>query len=238
MAPHPFEDPRKTELRERVSAAIDAAGYELIEPRPIKLPPELQLKGAIIGDIQSIDGDQVVHAFYVRTEWNRAVPQWLANLSLAAHKMRGVKVYIVVEQVSSTIERTCRASGTGLLRIGGTHPYALEQIVNPDEYSAETQTEIHREEVRKLRRLLEGKLTMNLRAVGDNYAKVQELTQGMTPDRRDFYISTVEDTDKRWREWGVRISERLDELSGTPDEEELRATAREIERGAVDEESD
>jgi hypothetical protein len=148
--------------------------------------------------------------------------------------MEGIKVHVIVDEVSSIMERTCRAAGSGLLRLDTTDPYRLDQIVSPDEYSAIAQAHAYRDKVKELRRRLERKLDMNLGTVNENYANVQTLTQGWSPQRRDHYISSVEEADTRWREWGDRMSTKLDELGSGGSEEALRLIEVEIERGAID----
>ena len=113
-----FEDPRKTDLRERVTIAVEASGFQLLdEPALIAAPESAGLKGGILGDVQGLDADGVRHAFYVRLAWDKPVPEWIANLASLSHSLGDVQVHVVVEQISTNLERSCRACGAGLLQL-------------------------------------------------------------------------------------------------------------------------
>ncbi len=234
---HPFEDPRKTEMRGRCEVAIDHASHESVDDVvSIGLPVESGLNGAIRGDLQSLDGEGVRYAYYLRPESNRPLPQWLGNLARATHQMDGVRLYVVVSDVSAVMERSCRAAGAGLLRL--TAENIFEHIVDPSEFDPSKLRAEFRNRVSDLRRRLETKLDLNLRSIEQRFARVDELTQGMSSEIRDKYIAECEEADYRWRGWGEDMSTRLDEALEAQDDDELKAIERELVRGAAEDEDE
>ena len=153
--PQALEDPRKTDMRERCVMAIDAAGYELVsEPASLRLEDELEW--AVKGDLQSLDGEEVRHAYYLRPDSAKPAPQWLVTIAAAVRDRTDLEVFIVVNQVSSTLEKSCRASGVGLLRL--TDDNTFELIVDPASFDpAAVQAEL-KERIRDARRRMETKL--------------------------------------------------------------------------------
>jgi hypothetical protein len=237
LAGVPFEDPRKQDLEGRVRIALDAAGYSVADDIvAIELPLEAGLRGKLRGDIQTI-GERSRSAFFVRPDSTKAVPQWIANLARAAHDVDDTRVYIVVEEVTGLIEQSCKACGAGLLVLKSTDEYELEMVVRPEDYEPADEDASFRAEIRSLRRRLESKLKLNLEAATSDFLKVRELTVEVAAEIREEYLSAVEDSDARWREWGDRISARLDEALSTKDRAELEAIGRLIERG-IDEDED
>jgi hypothetical protein len=230
--PSPFEDPRKTEMRERFQIALDGAGHKILdEPVPVSLPSGSELRGAIVGDVQSLDGDQVRYAFFLRPESGKPLPQWLANIARAALQTHEVCVYIVVTEVSAIMERTCRACGAGLLQL--TVENTVERIIEFGDIDPVRRRAEFAQKAKELRRRLETKLNLNIKSFESNFARVSELTQGMPAEKRDQYIRDVEEADRRWRDWGENISARLDEVQASQDEDELRAIERRISEGAL-----
>jgi hypothetical protein len=145
--------------------------------------------------------------------------------------MDNVQVYVVVEEDSAILEQTCRAAGAGLLRIQEDNTFDL--LVDPTEYDAAHRDAEFSAKVSELRRRLESKLNLQLTAVQENFARVNEMTSGMLPEKRDGYIRSVEETDSLWRGWGDEVSQRLDEVDASRDGNELKVIERMIVEGAV-----
>jgi hypothetical protein len=192
-----------------------------------------QLKGAIVGDIQSLDGEQVRYAYYLRPDPSKALPQWLINFARAAAEDPTIRIYVVVHEVTTAIEKTCGACGAGLLRL--TVDNTVEQIlefgaVDPARRQAEFEAK-----VKDARRRLETKLSLNLKTVDVNYGRVTELTRGMPAKTRDEYIEGVEEAERRWRDWADELSSRLDGVQASQDENELLSIESLIKEGAMSE---
>jgi hypothetical protein len=196
------------------------------------VPEASRLKGGIIGDVQAMDSDGTRHAFYVMTVGDKAVPQWIANLAVAAHSMHGIRVHIVVEQSSAILERSCRAAGAGLLELVTEGDYQLRTIVDGKEYSPEARSADVATKVKALRRRIETKMDANVKALTDKYGKVGEYTRGMPQPRQEEYAEAIEGEIRRWREWGERLTALLDEATATLDENILLTVTKEIEQGA------
>ncbi|CAN5517116.1 hypothetical protein BH20CHL6_BH20CHL6_07960 [soil metagenome] len=227
-----FEDPRKSDLRARTTLALRSSGHDVMEePRAIPLPEGHGLRGAILGDVQALDPASVRCAYYLRPEWDRALPQWVANLALAAQEMDGVRVCIVVDNVSAIMERTARAAGASLLRLTGDDLFQLETIVDAAEYETDRRLQRHRDKVRKLRRALEEKLDAHVTEARESYPKFKELTKDMPPARREQYVAAVDDLVTKAREWGERLSGRLDEVAASGDDNDLQAIRQAIDEG-------
>lgn len=228
MAVSPFEDPRKTSMRERLLVALDAAGYTLVdEPESIDLPAGSDLQGAIIGDVQCVDGTGCKYACYLRPEASKPLPQWLANLAMATAELDGVQLYVVVEEVTEMIEKTTRASGAGLLRL--TDADTLEEIVIPAELNEQKLRAELQERAKDLRRRMETKLQLKMKVLEDSYAGVSELTANMTDAKRDSYISAIEKSITQCQGWGDEISTDLDEAAATGTAADLDAIEATIE---------
>lgn len=224
-----FEDPRKTEMRARAEIAIDAAGYELVA-EPVTYALGGGLNGSLKGDLQSLDGNEVRYAYYLRPDPRKAVPQWLVNLARAAGDHGEVRMFLVVTERHGTLERSCRSARVGLLLL--TADNTFDMLVDPDENAAEEQAAEISRKAREARRRMETKLQLNTRSIGDNYAKVNEITTGMPTELRDKYIDNVEHSATLWDEWGQRVSTMLDEAAANGDEVILTAAERLIEQGA------
>jgi hypothetical protein len=228
----PFEEPKKADMRARAIVAIDAAGYELLtSPRAFPIPEGLT--GTIKGDLQSLNGEQVCQAYYLRPAGSKPIPQWLVNLAAAARDIDDLLLFVVVTDVSSVLEKSCRASGVGLLRL--TDDDTFELVVDPEASDPVAIASALEAEIKSLRRRLETKLELNKSALEQNYSKVNELTAGMPSKTRDQYIETVEQAAGRWDEWGIRVSESLDEAGSTGNAALVQAAERMIEEGAEDE---
>ncbi|MDQ6877153.1 MAG: hypothetical protein M3082_05545 [Candidatus Dormibacteraeota bacterium] len=230
--PSPFEDPRKSEMREHFKIALDGAGYEVVDdPVPVPFPEESGLKGAILGDLQSLDGEQIRFAYFLRLDPGKPVPQWLANMARFASDHGDIRVYVVVTEVTSTIERTCRACGAGLLLL--TVEHGIDEIVTFGAIDPAKRKTDFEKRVKDIRRRLDTKLDLNLKNLEANFNRVSELTQGMPPNIRDEYIEDVESSGRRWRDWADEISVRLDAVNASQDENELATIDRLIKEGAV-----
>lgn len=214
-----FEDPRKTLLRERFVAALDAAGYEIgEEPEPIVIPGATGLHGRIVPDVQSVDSNGRDALYCLRPSASKPLPQWLAKWARAAVEM-GLDLYVVVDDApSSDLERSCRAAGAGLLllQIDG-----MQIVVDAGEVPEELRNEECIRRVSDLRRRLDNKLRLHLDAIESDFTNARSLTAEMPDDVQDDYVSGITEHGERWREWGEDISEALDAILASCEEDEF-----------------
>lgn len=228
----PFEDPVKTELRGRCKIAIDMAGHELVdEPEPLLLPESAGVKGRIRGDLQSLDGEQTRHVYYLRTNPEQPLPTWLAAFARVARDLEDCRFFIVTDQSSPILEKSCRASGAGLLVL--TVDNTFELAVGLDEYEPDKKRELVADKARDLRRQLDDKFGLNHKNLTDNHSKATQLTAGLSQEDRDKYISGIEEALSVWARWNEAVSAKLDEAVALADEALLAAAEKLIRAGAV-----
>jgi hypothetical protein len=228
----PFEDPRKTEMRSRCEVAIDAAGHDQVQaPLAIPLPLGSALRGSIKGDLQSVDGDGIRYCYYLRPGGTGALPQWLANFATVAQEIENCCFCVVVEEDDAQMVSSCRRAGAGLLLL--TQESSFEWLVHPSEWSPDADRAAFLEQVRVVRRRLEAKLELNVTAIQENFSNVQQLTQGLSADRRDEYVRDLEVSHVMWREWSDSMSARLDQAAARQDDAELKAIERQIMSGPL-----
>jgi hypothetical protein len=208
VAAVPFEDPRKTDMRGRCEIAIDSAGHELAQSLSTFPLPE-GLKGVIKGDLQSLDGQDVKHIYYLRPIGNKPVPQWLVTMAAAARERDDIELFLVVEDVGVALEKSCESRGVGLLRL--TEDDAFEMVVNPSDFEPEVIEQAVATRIKDTRRRMEQKLDLKKGSLEDDYSRVDEITSGMPRKTRDEYIESVEQALTRWEDWGLAISQKLDE---------------------------
>lgn len=223
-----FEDPRKTDMRARAEIAVDDAGHELVQS-PVSFPLGGGLRGAIRGDLQSLDGHQVRHAYYLRPEAKRPVPQWLINVAKDARTRENLVVHAVVVEVTDQIVKSCRAGRVGLLLLREENTF--EQIVDPSAEDSEEIAAQLRDRIKTARRRMENKLNLNRSDIEERFSKVNELTRGMDHEVRDRYIESVERAGTSLDEWGTRVSTMLDEAAGNGDETLIESAEALIEAG-------
>lgn len=225
-----FEDPRKTDLRLRAEAAIEAAGHDLIpNPVPIDYPEGTNLQGRIKGDIQSVDGAGHTHVFYARPDAQRALPQWLHSTALAAHSLDSVSVHIVTDAAAPELESGARSCGAGWLVV--TEDVTLEVRLEPGPPDVGAQRDVVVARIRELRRRLESKTHLNLNANQRRFTEVTDITSGMPFERRESYLKGLEETDRLWREWSDHLSNELDAANVSLDENALDLIERAINAG-------
>jgi hypothetical protein len=234
--PEPFEDPDKTELRERTLIAIDDAAQDLVEP-PITLafPAGSKLRGKVKGDVQSVDGDGHHFFFYLRIGGDAAIPGWIANIASASHNLDNCQVYIVATETSTLLEQSCRANGAGLLRI--TEENTFEHLIDYSELDPAQNHQDFALRAGDVRRRLERKLSTQLESLNGNYHKTEELTSGMTSKKRDEYVKGVEDAIERWDTWGAHVSSKLDEAAALDSGEMLAYVEELIAAGAINDDN-
>lgn len=206
----PFEDPRKTDMRGRCEVAIDLAGHELA-PALNTFPLPNGLTGVIKGDLQSLDGQDIRHVYYLRPIGNKPVPQWLVTMATAARQRDDIELFLVVEEVGAALEKSCESRGVGLLRL--TEEDAFEIVVNPGDFEPEVVEQAVAVRIKEARRRMEQKLDLKKGSLESDYSRVDEITSGMPRKTRDEYIESVEQAITRWEDWGISISQTLDEAA-------------------------
>ncbi len=227
----PFEDPRKSDFRDRVTLALDAGGHQLIAtPAAIPLPAEAGLRSLLKGDLQTRDSDGYLNSFYLRLDPAKPVPGWISSMARVTHTMERTRLFVVVEEVTVAIEASCRACGAGLL-ILRTDAYELDRIVNPADWSAEVTGVEFKSQVKDLRRLLENKRDLNLDAAAAHYREVMEATAGMEPDAAAGWLRPVERQSEIYRQWAEELSAAIDGADAAGDLEALEVIGRRIAEG-------
>jgi hypothetical protein len=215
-----FEDPRKTELRQRCADAADAAGYEVDSSRaPLPYPKSSSFNGSIRADVSSkgADGKRVI--YFVRVDGEKPLPGWLTNIVVASFSMRKIEVYVVAEKIGEQLRSTCAAVGCGLLQISATNELEKELAYAKPERDADLKA--FEVEVREVRRLLETKLDANLGAMQEQFTDSRQITQTMSEAKRTTYLESIETSMLSWRAWGEELSGELDLLAGEVDEDAL-----------------
>jgi hypothetical protein len=165
----------------------------------------------IKGDLQSLDGQDVRHIYYLRPIGNKPVPQWLVTMAAAARQRDDIELFLVVEEVGAALEKSCESRGVGLLRL--TEEDAFEIVVNPGDFEPEVVEQAVAVRIKEARRRMEQKLDLKKSSLESDYSRVDEITSGMPRKTRDEYIESVEQAITRWEDWGISISQTLDEAA-------------------------
>lgn len=219
-------------MRDRCGVAIDQAGHEQVTVlASYPLPAEGGLRGAIKGDLQSVDAEGKRYCYYLRPQADRVLPKWLANLALASHGMSEVKLYVVAEEPSPEFQKSCRTAGAGLLEL--TLDDSFSHLLEYDELTPENPDAAFNSSVDEIRRLMEAKLEVNLVALQHRVERISEATQGMADDIAENYTSVVERNFAVWTKWGDDMSQRLDTVFAARDEASLALVRRDIEAGPI-----
>jgi hypothetical protein len=227
-----LEEPRKKRLKERCAQAVDAAGYQLIEPPgKLVLPPELGLQGGIVPDVQSLDSDGLQYNYYVRhgQVGGKAIPGWLANLARATTSLEHVIVYVVTEQTGIELEASCRAAGAGLLVL--REDLTFHHVINPIDSRPGMLSRRFIERIQHARRALENRLELELSTLQASYEQAKKVTSRWKGAQRAKYLKNIEEIALRWKEWAARLGERLDAVTSTADNEELQRIEQDIDAG-------
>jgi len=228
----PFEEPSKTELRARCEIAIDAAGYELVTTLvAIDPPPELEIRGRLKGDMQSVDGEGVRYCYFLRPNRSDVLPKWLVNFAAVAHQIGDVRMYVVVREYTPAFEKACRNAGAGLLVITDDNEFG--HVVDFASTLPTPLEAAYKGRLAALRRDLEAKLHMQTNTLTDRMQKIGDLTRDMDTETADKYIRNVERQYKIWVDWGDAASRMLDVAAVNPAEQTLDAIAAEIEAGPI-----
>ncbi len=228
----PFEEPAKTRMRSACEIAIDQAGHELVaKPAAVSLPEGTAIRGRLKGDLQSIDGDGNRYCYYLRPHAGDTLPEWLANLAVAAHDVPGAKLYVVVEEASPALEKASKTAGAGLLILN--EDAELEMVLDFDKTLPEAMTEEFRGEIERVRRSLETKVDLNQTNIRARFERIGDLTQGMAEDVAEKYSEGVERQYRIWTDWGHTLSEALDRALADRSLERLAEIERDIEAGPV-----
>lgn len=231
--PAPFEEPAKTDLRDRCEIAVDQAGYELVEtPKSIPYPEDIELNGSIRGDVQSLDASGVRTCYYVRPQRSTSLPKWLANIARASHSVTAVRFYLVVNDSTIELERACRESGAGLLSINLDN--AFEVVVDYDAVQPRSRDAAFEDREAEVRRRLETRVNLKRTELELRFSKLAELTNGMPAHVADKYTQEVERMHSLWTDWGDDIGRKLDAAFATKDPDELEAISLEVEHGPND----
>ncbi len=225
-----FEDPRKADLRERATAAVDAAGYTVDPSRPVVAhPPASGLKGGMRGDVVATGNAGVKALYFIRVDGTKPLPQWLVNHVKASFSLQKVEVYIVVETVGPQLRGTCEASGAGLLRLRDDGTFEKELSYKAPDESADRKR--FQARVKTLRTRLDSKLRLNQSKLETSFEESSAVTATMTSARRTEYLTDIENAMVMWRTWAEEKSQRLDALAGSETSAALEALEAEILRG-------
>jgi hypothetical protein len=222
-----YEEPAKKDLRELCSVAIDAAGFDLIDPpEPIDLPAGSDIRGKLQGDLQSVDSNGIRTVYYVRPRSGSTLPTWLGKLAMASHDIDNVEFYTVVKDFSPSFQSSCEDFGSGLLRVG--EDGELERLLDYAETEPASIGAAIATRVRKLRRQMESRLELERPILEENYRSVVMITASMPTEKVDEYRAVVEAKYTALDNWGDTISTRLDSALTGATELDLQALEQDI----------
>ena len=227
-----FQEPAKTEMVSRCEAAIDLAGYELVDP-PVRvpLPGTSELNGVLKGDLQSLDSEGYRYCYYVRPNELGVLPTWLANLAEVCHEIPDTKLYIVVPESNPSCERSCRAAGAGLLLLSDDNEF--EHVLDFDAILPDAKDEEFATEVKRLRAELMSKLGLNQGEIRSRFERIGELTAGMSEDVASSYRKGMERLHRQWSDWSDGIGRELDRVLSERDVARLSDLREAIEAGPL-----
>ena len=225
-----LEDPRKTELRSRCEVAVEAAGFTVLQQRPLTpWPPDAGLKGALLGDVVGEDGRQHRDHYFVRVDGERALPEWLVSATEASFAMSGVRIIVVAENPGESLSAACAATGTGLARI--TELNHLELICEYGEPQQDAQATRFRKRARDVRRKMEAKAQLNTRKLEESYQETDAVTKQMAGHRRSAYLEPIENAIVVWRTWNEEMADRISEALASEDAAALDRIEADVLRG-------
>jgi hypothetical protein len=208
----PYEDPAKTRMRVAAEVAIDQAGFTLVEePIRIPLPSDSKIQGSLLGDLQSLDADDVRTFYYLRPVIDTAVPKWIGNLARASHASEAGHVYVVVNDYVDSLVDSCREAGAGLLRL--TEDGVFEIVLDYTETSPRTLGEALEAKITELRRGLELKVEMIRVDIEARHGQSAAIIAGMEGDVADRYKNQFDAEYRNLDDWGSEMSKRLDALA-------------------------
>lgn len=227
---HPYEDPKKTELRERCEQALDAAGFDVLPSlQSIPFPVGFDLKGFILGDIQCTDSQNERHVYAVRPTTEGPIPQWLVNWARASHLIPDVLVYVIVEEATEDVESSCRAAGAGLLLLHEDN--RLEEILDPRELDPDERRKGFERKVTRARRELQKKIDLHQSVVEEDFTLVNRITSSMPDETRAGYIRATISYGMKVDEWADEISVEIDRTLVTQSDDDLAGIMRRIDAG-------
>lgn len=217
-----FEEPLKAEMRGACEVALDQAGYEVVaKPVSFVLPASMGLKGALVGDIQSLDAAGNRTFYHLRPGAIDVLPQWLANLARASHLLREGEFYVVVQQSTPNLERSCRAAGAGLLHLTDTGE--MDVLIS---YESVTPVDVGKataDRISKLRRQLDGKMKLVRDDISSRYQQVRSIVSTLDEPVADAYVTRVETDYRVLDDWGDTLSRELDSLNVESSEADFTA---------------
>jgi hypothetical protein len=224
-----LEDPRKIELREQLSAALDGAGFDVDETRaPVPYPEGTNLKGpGIKADVSCADSNGTRHLYFLRLHPSKPLPGWLINIVTASYGLAQVEVHVAVTAESAQIRASCSTVGVGLVRVRDDN--TIETVLA---YTTPSQTSAKKEllaAVKVARRRLETKVELNLGRLQTRFDEIASVTAGMPTAMKNKYRLGIEEESLGWQEWLADMSERLDALSTSGDSRALAELEAEIE---------
>jgi hypothetical protein len=225
-----FEDPRKTAMREPCKAAIDRAGHHIRdEPQAILAPDDAEVEGAIQGDLQSVDAQEIVHCYYLRPEAPTSVPHWLAGIARAAQLRGDAMVHFVVEISNDEIEESCRRLGIGLLVL--QEDFSFDQRAafsfTPDAHEDDE----HRKAIAEVRQELVSTLDLRRSSIESEYSEVRRIISSFPVGEQEQFEEDLASKRKRLDQWEIEMSQELDVLNEAFDKQQLEELRLRIARG-------
>jgi len=216
-----LEDPRKAELREQLSAALDSAGFDVDDTRaPIPYQAGTELKGpGIKPDVLCVDSSGVRHLYFLRLDASKPLPGWLINNVTASYAITNVEMHVAVTHDSAEIRASCGAVGVGLVKVNEDN--TIETVLT---YAPPSQTATKKElmtEIKAARRRLENKVELNVGRLQVSFDEITSVTVGMPNVLKDKYRSGIEAESLAWQEWLAEMSERLDAVGTSENASDL-----------------
>jgi hypothetical protein len=227
-----FEEPSKSEMRAACEIAIDNAGFSLVaNPIKVPLPAEMNLNGSLIGDLQSLDGEDNRTFYVLRATSIDALPKWVANHARASHMLKVGSFYVVVREYSPAFKQSCIAAGAGILRLNDENQF--EVVADYDTVVPASVEETLARRVSTMRRSMERKLELKRGEIESKYQRVRLLVAEMDSVAADDYVGRVENEYKVLEDWATDVSGRLDAVGGNTSEATITALAETIQAGAI-----
>jgi hypothetical protein len=224
----PFESEEKVEMRRRCEVAVDQAGHKLVDVVALELP-DSGLRGALKGDLRSMDGSGVRYCYCIRPLEESAPPKWIINMAAHVRKLENVKLVVVYEQVSPELERACAEAGLGVLILESDDSFRV--VVDFDQVLPAAVAEEMKSRVDALRRDMERRLRIALDALSERNQSVAGLTANMPPKEKSKYLLDIEQGFRVWDDWSSDISKKLDGLGVNPTPEAIASIEVEIVAG-------
>ncbi|MCM6764338.1 hypothetical protein NB037_18130 [Rathayibacter sp. ZW T2_19] len=210
--------------------AVDQAGFTLVDVlERIPLPPDSQIVGSLLGDLQSVDATGTRTFYYLRPGEDTVLPKWIANLARASHALAAGHVYVVVSSYADELVRSCTDAGAGLLRL--SEDGVFEMVVDYTETAPKSLEDATSDRITAIRRSMERRLEMIKVDIDARVSASASILSGMENDAAEQYLNKFEAEYRAMDSWGTDMSKRLDGLGGRSTPAEIAEVADLVDEG-------